>query len=309
MKPLKLSHESRFRYLPVLDTQRQWGLYLTDCGYTVIDPGMPYPPQHHPDAYSFDWKIGRTLDEYQVVYITRGRGMFEARGVRRQTVEAGDVFFLFPGVWHRYAPDQNTGWDEQWVGFNGTLADRYLQEPFLKQKKPVLRIGVNETLRQRFVSLVNDVGSDPAGKPFSNAGEIIKILGLIQERFLNVDAQGRISGVIREAQNHILIKAAEPIDFTFLARTLGVSYTTFRHSFKQQTGVSPAQFQNTIRINRARDLLSATDLSVSEIAVQTGFDTIYYFSRHFTKKTGVTPSAYRTQSRQPLTGVLQETPS
>ena len=292
-----MPHQAHFRYLPVLSAQRQWGLFLADCGYSVTEPGSPYPPQRHPDAYHFDWKMGRVLEEYQIVYITQGRGVFEARGVRRQTVEAGDVLVLFPGVWHRYAPDPKTGWEELWVGFNGALAERFLHAPFLKKKKPVLRIGVNETLRQRFVSLVNDVESDPAGTPFSNAGEIIKILGLIQERILNVDAKGRISGVIREAQNHILLKAGEPIDFTQLARTLGVSYTTFRHSFKQQTGVSPAQFQNTIRINRARELLSSTDLSISEIAVQTGFDTIYYFSRHFTKKTGLTPSAYRIQSR------------
>ena len=60
--------------------------------------------------------------------------------------------------------------------------------------------------------------------------------------------------------------ATENIDFENLAGSLGICYSTFRHSFKQQTGVSPAQFQNSIRINRAQDLLSSTDLSVSEIA-------------------------------------------
>ena len=289
--------QSHFRYLPVLAPQRQWGLYLTDCGYTVIGPGTPYPPQNHPDAYRFDWKRGRTLDEFQVVYITRGRGVFEARGVRRQTVEAGDVFLLFPGVWHRYAPDPKTGWDEQWVGFNGAQAERLLRAPFFRQKKPVLRLGADEALRQRFIALVNDIEHDPAGAPFSSAGKVIEILGLIQERIQNVGAEGRISGVIREAQNHILRQAAQPIDFARLARSLGVSYTTFRRSFKRQTGVSPAQFQSTIRINRARDLLSSTDLTVTEIAAQAGFETVYYFSRAFTKKIGLTPKAYRTRSR------------
>jgi transcriptional regulator GlxA family with amidase domain len=137
---------------------------------------------------------------------------------------------------------------------------------------------------------------DPAGIPFSGAGQLIEILGLIQERIQSVGANGPISGVIREAQNRILQQAARPVDFAALARELGVSYTTFRRSFKQQTGVAPAQFQNTIRINRARDLLASTELSVSEIAERTGFNTVFYFSRIFTKKMGQTPSAYRTQA-------------
>ncbi len=293
-----MPHQAHFRYLPILAAQRQWGLFLADCGYSVTEPGSPYPPQRHPDAYHFDWKKGRVLDEYQMVYLTRGRGVFEARGVRRQNVEAGDVLMLFPGVWHRYTPDAKTGWEEQWIGFGGTLAERLLHTPFFRQKKPVLRVGVDETLCQRFTALINDIEHNPAGAPFSSAGRIIEILGLIQERIKNVGAKGRISVVIREAQNRILRQAAAPIDFVQLARSLRISYTTFRRSFKQQTGVSPAQFQNTILINRARDLLSATDLSVSEVAMKSGFDTVYYFSRLFTKKTGLTPSAYRTQSRQ-----------
>ena len=294
-EPAKL--EAHFRYLPVLKAQRDWGLFLTDCGYTVIEPGTPYPPQRHPDAYQFDWKKGRTLNEYQVVYITRGGGVFEAKGVRRQPLEAGDVFLLFPGVWHRYAPDPYTGWDEQWVGFNGTLADRLLAAPFFRKKKPILKIGVDEALRQHFITLVNDIERNPAGTPFSGAGRIIAILGLMQERIQHIGANGRISGIIREAQNQILRQAAEPIDFAMLAGELGVSYSTFRRSFKQQTGASPAHFQNTIRLNRARDLLATTELSVSEIADQTGFESVYYFSRLFKKKTGQTPSAYRYRSR------------
>ena len=290
---------SHFRYLPVLPAQRQWGLFLTDCGYSEIAPGTPYPPQRHPDAYHFDWKKGRTLSEYQVVYITRGRGVFEAKGVRCQPVEAGDVFVLFPGVWHRYAPDSKSGWDEQWVGFSGALTERLLRAPFFCHKKPVLRVGVDEGLKRRFHALVDAVDRDPAGNPFSSAGEIIKLLGLVQEHIQSVGSRGRISGVVRIAQNRILAQAAEAINFAALARELGVSYTTFRRSFKGQTGTAPAQFQSAIRINRACDLLAATDLTVSEIAAQTGFETVFYFSRTFRKKTGQTPSGYRARLREP----------
>jgi AraC-like DNA-binding protein len=292
-------HRPHFRYLPVLKSQRDWGLYLTDCGYTEIGPNTPYPPQRHPNAYHFDWKKGRTLDEYQVVYITRGSGVFEAKGVRRQSIEAGDLFVLFPGVWHRYAPDPDTGWDEQWIGLNGEIAKRLLKAPFIQTKRPILRIGADEDLRFRFRAVVDTIERTPTGAPFSITGDILKILGLIQERRLGVGSAGRLSAVVREAQNRILRQAEQDIDFPALACALGTSYTSFRRAFKQQSGLAPAQFQSEIRLNRACDFLASTELSVSEIADRTGFDTVFYFSRAFKKKTGATPKTYRTQARSP----------
>ncbi len=292
-----MPQKSHFRYLPILDAQRLWGLYLTDCGYTQIDPDQPYPPRGHPDTYASNWKKGRTLDEYQVIYITSGRGIFETHEAGRHTIEAGDVFVLFPGIWHRYAPDSKTGWDEQWIGFNGMLAGHLLRAPFFRQEKPVLRIGVDEVLRQRFITLYGHLKRDPSSTPFSGASRIIEILGLIQERSQNICVSGQKSDVIREAQNLICLQSAHPIDFARLSRTLGVSYTTFRRRFKQQTGVSPAQFQNAIRLNHARDLLTSTDLPITEIATQIGFESLFNFSEFFKKKTGHSPSDYRLHSR------------
>ena len=109
--------------------------------------------------------------------------------------------------------------------------------------------------------------------------------------------KGDISKIIREAQNYILRNVTQAIDFSLLARELGIGYSSFRHRFKQQTGNSPAQFQNAIRVNRAQDLLASTDFSVSEIAEQTGFESIYYFSRFFTKKVGCSPTVYRAKAK------------
>lgn len=285
--------QPHFRYLPVLKAQRDWGLYLTDCGYTEIGPGSPYPPQRHPDAYHFDWKEGRILNEYQIVYITRGKGVFEARGMKRAVIEAGDVFILFPGVWHRYTPDPKTGWDEHWIGFCGPLAPGWMKPPFFQKTKPILKIGEDENLRLQFRTLVEAVERSPAGAPFSRAGDILKILGLLQERVRNVGGAGHISSVVREAQNRILKQAEDLIDFPALARELGTSYTSFRRTFRQQTGLAPAQFQFEVRFNRARDLLATTGLSISEIAEQTGFASVFYFSRAFKKRTSLTPKAYR----------------
>jgi AraC-like ligand binding domain len=50
-------------------------------------------------------------------------------------VDAGQVIFLFPGVWHRYRPDEKTGWDEHWVGFDGDVARRWVRNNFFRRAR------------------------------------------------------------------------------------------------------------------------------------------------------------------------------
>ena len=77
------------------------------------------------------------------------------------------------------------------------------------------------------------------------------------------------------------------------ASSLGLSYSLFRRLFLAETGHAPLAYQLEVRVSQARVLLEQTDLSVSEIAQQTGFANVFYFSKMFSKRTGQTPSACR----------------
>jgi len=72
-----------------------------------------------------------------------------------------------------------------------------------------------------------------------------------------------------------------------------MSYSGFRSKFKSETGLSPRQFQLQIRINRAKDMLKQTNLSISEISDILAFCSLFYFSRIFRDKTGFPPNEYR----------------
>jgi AraC-like DNA-binding protein len=71
--------------------------------------------------------------------------------------------------------------------------------------------------------------------------------------------------------------------------------------FKKEFGVSPFQYINTLRINRARYLLEATSKSLSEICKECGFADYSYFYKRFLQGTGTSPLRYRRQvQRDPL---------
>ena len=119
-------------------------------------------------------------------------------------------------------------------------------------------------------------------------------------RYSSPEAQ-RIETIIRRARLHILKNATQAIDTHSLARELGISYSALRHNFKRLTGLPPGQYQIQIRLNKARRLLRNSSLSIQEIAARLGFESIYYFSRLFKKKTGLVPLAYRRKVPPPFT--------
>lgn len=82
-----------------------------------------------------------------------------------------------------------------------------------------------------------------------------------------------------------------------LARVSGVSAAHFARSFAQAFGVPPHRYLLTRRIERASALLRDSDLSITEIAFQTGWGSLGTFGRIFRDVTGENPGALRARSR------------
>ena len=82
-----------------------------------------------------------------------------------------------------------------------------------------------------------------------------------------------------------------------LARVSGVSQAHFARSFKQAFGVPPHRYLLTRRIERATALLRDTDLSITEIAFQTGWASLGTFGRIFRDITGESPGTLRKRER------------
>jgi transcriptional regulator GlxA family with amidase domain len=83
-----------------------------------------------------------------------------------------------------------------------------------------------------------------------------------------------------------------------LARVSGVSEAHFARSFKEAFGVPPHRYLLTRRIERATTLLRDTDLSITEIAFQTGWGSLGTFGRTFRDVTGESPGAIRARQRE-----------
>ncbi len=84
-----------------------------------------------------------------------------------------------------------------------------------------------------------------------------------------------------------------------LARRSAMSSRTFARRFVAETGTTPHQWVTDQRVLRARRLLEDTDLPVEAVARDAGFGSAALLRHHFTRCTGITPTAFRTQRRLP----------
>lgn len=89
----------------------------------------------------------------------------------------------------------------------------------------------------------------------------------------------------------------EEFKLTALAEIAGLSPTGLIWKFHQQLQTTPQQHFIHLRIQRAKELLVETSLSITEIAEKCGYSDLYYFSNAFRKNTGISPSGFRKSPR------------
>lgn len=284
-----------FRYIPPSTEAQRWGLQVNDCGWTHVEAGKDYPPPGHPAAYRFDPLRGRILTEGQFVYITRGGGTFWSEVTGERHIRAGDCFVLFPGIRHRYHPHVESGWDEHWIGLLGILADRFWKDLF-DPLNPLIAVGDDCELIEGFQFIYKLVEHQSRGFQSLIAAKGFEIAVRVHARALG-PSSSQLDATISRVCRHFAESLEQPIDLPQYAISLHMSYSTFRRSFKQQTGLAPNQYLLDLRIQRSRQLLQSTSMSIQAISDACGFDGVAYFSRYFRKRVGVSPSQYRRRLR------------
>jgi AraC-like DNA-binding protein len=98
---------------------------------------------------------------------------------------------------------------------------------------------------------------------------------------------------IHRACRRIYENMENPPKVSELAEECCLSVSRFSHLFREITGKSPVEFTQTIRLERAKELLSTTDLTIREISERLNFYDQNYFSKNFTRYFGMSPTDYR----------------
>lgn len=283
-----------FKYLLVNERDKLFGININTVGFQPIPPDTIYPSIDHPKSYYFYPCKGRILTEYQILYISKGKGTFTSESTKKTNIMKGQIILLFPGQWHTYCPSNDTGWNEYYIGFEGPIIDDLVKNEFISPNNQILDVGVNEEFVTLYSKAIQVAKNERKTDQQYLAGIVLHLLGMVISYSQNKTIELNNSGEIIERAKIIMNENIHrQINIQEIATNLGTSYSWFRKEFKEYTGFAPAQYFQELKLRKAKELLTETNLSIKEVAYELDFSSYEYFLSFFKKKVGVTPSEYR----------------
>lgn len=237
----------------------------------------------------------RHLDSHALVIVTEGSGSYRDRrtGTAGIPVHAPAILSITPGTEHGYAPDA-AGWSESWVLVTGSGVQPYTRLGLFDRTRPVLPLRQLPSLGSAFAELRAALGAADPIAPFAASALCHRILVAAAASIRPTDPSAAAARVTAA----FVDDAALEIAMEERAQRLGLGIAELRDAVRLATGSTPIELLVQSRIRMARQLLVDTELPVSRIAELVGYADAAYFSRLFTRRSGVSPSRHRSQFRR-----------
>ncbi|MBE7079132.1 MAG: helix-turn-helix domain-containing protein [Clostridiales bacterium] len=160
----------------------------------------------------------------------------------------------------------------------------------------------DETVKQCVHAVFDEIAAADDEPPFKTIGLFHTLLGEIRKKELFIShlppangQDGKKVNKLKSVLAYIRENFAKDITLEDMALIAGFSEKYFCKFFKDMTGTTPVQYLLTYRIERAARKLLGSDLSVTQIAYDCGFNDLSYFIKTFKTFKGVSPKDYRTR--------------
>jgi AraC-like DNA-binding protein len=254
---------------------------------------------------------GEFHDFWEFVYVDKGEVevMADDKGYK---LKQGDMIFHKPNEFHNL-----------WA--NGKVAPNLIVISFDCRSKSMNYfenkiISVGDTIKKLLASLLKEameafsnplnlsvtIQLEKKDNSYFGCEQLIKIylqqiLIYLVRKGTNISTEERLSSSVKERWDedvvNIVIKFLENninsnISFEDVCKYSSLGKTNLKMTFKEKTGTSVMEYYKSLKIQEAKNLIRETELNFTQISERLGYTSIHYFSRHFKKVTGMTPSEY-----------------
>ncbi|MBR0181488.1 MAG: AraC family transcriptional regulator [Prevotella sp.] len=252
-------------------------LFVTDIGY-------------YPNATNHYRERKLAINQYVLIYCVDGCGWYKVKGKEYQ-VSRNQFFILPAGEPHIYGA--NESWTIYWIHFRGTHASIFADGMQTPQN---INVALNSRIRDR-ISIFEEIFTTlHTGQDIEDLRYASSLLHyfLASMRYLGQFRRTEGTSDTVEAAIHFMQENIENrITLQDVLNYIGYSQSHFSVIFKKKTGESPIAYFNRLKIEYACKLLKETDLKINQICFKIGIEDPFYFSRLFSKTTGMSPSEYR----------------
>jgi AraC-like DNA-binding protein len=244
-----------------------------------------------------NYKFGpKQIEHYSLHFIVKGQIQveFDSKSV---LLKQGDVFCLFPKRVYRYwMVDSDAMLSMFWINFDGLQASDILNKIGITRDHPYKRGVVDNKMKVDLHLCLETCKASRGEDDLLLQGLLYRIIYNMKEQLI----PGRNSPAlewIEASKDYMKLHYAEQIGVADISELFGLHRSYFSSTFGKKVGVSPMQYLQDIRMQKAIELMQGSSLSATQIAYSVGYSDIYTFSRAFRKILGTSPKQYIQQFR------------
>ncbi|ABP66955.1 transcriptional regulator, AraC family [Caldicellulosiruptor saccharolyticus DSM 8903] len=242
-------------------------------------------------------------DEFEIVYLEKGTASFRVDG---KEYFLGPKQFLFVNCGSIHGGKAEDNPEPYAIVFSLSMLfsegpdickSKYLQS--VSERKLLVQNSFEDEHTRELISNIITVWKEkPKGYELLVKGYLFVIFYyLFNKRYVTASSTDRELDLklekIKSALDFINSNYSSDIDIDLLAKLANLSKFYFCRLFKEITHLTPVDYINKFRVEKAIELIKNTNLSISEIAFEVGFNNVSYFIKVFKEYVGVTPFKYK----------------
>ena len=238
--------------------------------------------------------------DWVMVFTLSGQGYCRA-GDRETVLERGSLMLIAPGAIHDYGHlDDDGAWRDIWVHFHPRAHWLpWLVWPQLGRGTMVLDASARFDAIEAELRLMLEFGRTASRLRDDAALNCLERVILLCDPLNPLQATARMDPRIRRSLDIVAERLEQPLGVAWLSREVGLSRSRFTILFTKQLAMPPQVYIESVRLDRAAQLLRMSTWGIAQIAERTGFPNAYYFSTRFRRRHGVSASRYRARLNPP----------
>lgn len=270
-------------------------LYLTDIGF-------------YPNATYHCRTREEGCEQHILIYCVDGDGWCDING-KKQEIHENEYIIIPARTPHSYGAKEGNNWSIYWVHFQGSLAMYLADGAQIPQKICTNQSSRIENRNNLFDEIINTLMTSFDIEHLRYSSSLLYHY-LASIRYLQTYREARPATQSQDKEAQDVVKAAihymkenieRKLKLEDIVKYIGYSQSHFSFIFKNETGCSPINYLNNLKIKRACKLLKETTMKINQISCRLGIEDSLYFSRLFTKAVGMSPCKYRDSLKKSIT--------
>ncbi len=226
-----------------------------------------------------------------LAYAKSGTAYYSFNGGKRHHISRGNILFMREGEQYVGTSDPEDPWSYYSCCFSLIVNDEESRD-LINSLPHIFRFSDSTHMRESFAQLSRAWSAKQMGYLIKCRCMLLDILFILLWDEKRRSIQSAHYKTINDIVELMRCNYAHSYSLEELSALSGLSSSYFRMLFKQMTGCTTVQFQNRLKIDKAKDLILSRACNVTEAAHAVGFSDVFYFSRMFKKLTGKNPSEY-----------------